>query len=103
MSKKTKKNKIISDYRKRLQILEVRERREKEFVEIPVQENIREVKQLSSQKVKRVSEEKVSLTTLEKQELNRNAAFVKKDLKKTIVLSIVGMGILFGLYFIAPF
>jgi hypothetical protein len=103
--KKTKRNKIISDYRKRLQILEARERREKIFADSGVEQMAVEKKlsPVSIQKTKRKIQEKTELSVFEKQELHRNALFIKKDLRKTVILSIVGMGILFGLYVIAPF
>ena len=96
MSKKTKKKKIISDYRRRLQILEARERRNQVRLDEPVKQEDAQENKLSAQtnQIKRVV-----LSSLEREQLEKNTVYFARDLKKTLVLSVIGLGVIFGLYF----
>ena len=105
--KKTKKRKVISDYRRKLKLLETQKRRrsvvtkspEMEFVVSESKEPVikRTVRQQAKEEVKQVH-----LTDFEAEELAVQAIRVKKDLRKTVVFSLIGFAILFGLYFFAP-
>ncbi|KKR71761.1 MAG: hypothetical protein UU81_C0037G0008 [Microgenomates group bacterium GW2011_GWC1_41_8] len=96
MTRKTKKKKIISDYRRRLQILEARERRNQVRLDEPVKQEDAQENKLSAQtnQIKRVV-----LSSLEREQLEKNTVYFARDLKKTLVLSVIGLGVIFGLYF----
>ena len=96
MTRKTKKKKIISDYRRRLQILEARERRNQVLLDEPVKQEDAQENKLSAQtnQIKRVV-----LSSLEREQLEKNTVYFARDLKKTLVLSVIGLGVIFGLYF----
>ncbi|MBI4137023.1 hypothetical protein HY469_03080 [Candidatus Roizmanbacteria bacterium] len=87
MVKKSKKKKIISDYRRKLQLLRAQERRSEVKPEpVPV-------------RTPEKSEQRQVISSLERESLQRQTAYVMKDLKKTLTLSVIGIGIIVGLYF----
>lgn len=99
MSKKTKKEKIISDYRKRMQLLKLEEHSAGVQLVEPVKSETPVVRKASAHTEPVF---RTKLTSLEREGLMQQAMLISRDLKKTLALSVVGIGILVGLYFFAP-
>ena len=99
MTKKTKKKKIIADYRRKLQILEVQQHRNELRLDEPVK---KKVAQENRSAVPIVQTKQITLSSLERESLEKQAQHIARDLKRTLLLSVIGIGVIFGLYFFAP-
>ena len=99
MTKKTKKKKIISDYRRRLQILEAREHRNE--IRLDTEAPKQRVAERTPSEPAEKSNER-ALSSFEREQLDENARYIAKDLKRTLFLSVIGIAVIFGLYFFAP-
>ena len=105
MARKTKKKKIISDYRRKLKLLENQTKRTNVFTVDDQHESVEKIPFL--RRADRVETKKaspvVSYTSIDKREMDKQTKLIANDLKKTVVLSVIGVGFLVALYFSKSF
>ena len=96
--KKTKKDKVIAEYRKRARLLETQKRREASLEKLVFVEDKTSVNRVQKERSALPVKKSYTLSASEKDSLVRQARLISGDLRKTVILSVIGVGIIIVLY-----